>query len=452
MKTEIVLGIKFDTVTHIALDLGIVFLFILIGGLFVAAEIALISLRDSASKQLTGKSGERVRSLISNPNRFLAAAQVGVTFCGFFSAALGTEQLGRFLIPELEKLGLSHNWANTLSLLLLTIVIAYISLVFGELVPKRLAIYRTEIIAVLSAPVIELMARAFRPIIILLSKSTDLIIKVFGIGKEEERPDISEAELLDLVSGHTALSNEERKIVEDVFNASDLKIHEVMVPRTKVDFLDVNTTIEEAKEKTFIHAHSRFPVVRGSNDEVIGFLLVRDLFDPSKSKSESETIWEQVRPILSLPGSKGVLQALSEMRSKRHQIAIVLDEYGGTDGIITLEDLVETLVGEIRDEYDVESDLVSTKTATGDVSVDGLMNIEDLFNETGIRIPDGPYETLSGFIMHRCGHIPDVMEKVRENGYELTVLSIVGKRVGEIVISNVGSNRSASHQDEASSN
>jgi len=420
---------------QIARDTSLVLVFILLAGLFVAAEISLLSLRESALKQIEGRAGERLRLLVSNPNRFLAAAQVGVTFCGFLSAALGSERLGRYLIPHLRQWGMSQSWANAISLVSLTLVISYLSLVFGELVPKKLALYRTEPIAIISAPVIDIIATIFRPIIIVLSRSTDTVIKIFGISKDEKRPTITESELMDMVSGHASLSVEEREIVEEVFNASDLKIHEVMVPRTKVDFLDASLSIEKAMKEVLKHSHSRFPVVRGSSDEVIGFLHARDLLDPEKVKNGEGLIWEITRPILSLPGSKGVLQALSEMRSKRSHIAIVLDEYGGTDGIVTMEDLVETMIGEIRDEYDHEEESMPSKTASGDYEVDALISLEDLHDETGISLPEGPYETVGGFVMHRLGRIPTVNDKVSENGYEITVRSIVGKRPGELLIS-----------------
>ena len=337
-------------------DIGIVLLFIGTAGIFVAAEIALISLRESQIRQLAGKGkrGDRVVALTKNPNGFLAAVQIGITFLGFLSAAFGAERLGRYISPVFEDLGLSEGVSKTLALISITIVIAYVSLVFGELVPKRLALYRTEIIALAVAQLIDFTAKVFRPVIWLLSKSTDAIVKIFGIGAKEIRNEISEAELAELVSGHTSLSDEEREIVEEVFAAGDLQLHEIMVPRTEVDFMDVGLSITDAVAVAIEHSHSRYPVTRGSTDEVIGFLHVRDLLNPKIHSSAGESILDLVRPVLNLPGSKGVLPALAEMRSKRSHIAVVLDEYGGTDGIITLEDLVECLIGDIHDEYDSE--------------------------------------------------------------------------------------------------
>jgi putative hemolysin len=418
-------------------DIGLVLLFIGVAGVFVAAEIALISLRESQIRQLEGKSkrGDRVVALTRNPNRFLAAAQVGITFLGFLSAAFGAERLGEYVSPVFEEWGLSKTVSETLALISITIVIAYISLVFGELVPKRLALYRTEIIALAVAPTIDLTAKIFRPAIWLLSKSTDTVVKIFGLSAKEIRSEISEAELVDLVSGHTSLSEEEREIVEEVFAAGDLQLHEIMVPRTEVDFMDVGLSITDAISVAIERSHSRYPVTRGSTDEVIGFLHVRDLLNPKVNSSAGETILDLVRPVLNLPGTKGVLPALAEMRSKRSHIAVVLDEYGGTDGIVTLEDLVECLIGDIHDEYDSEDTEVTPQARTGEFEIDSLISLEDLYDETGIVLPEGPYETVGGLVMDHLGRIPDPHDVITINKVRITVLTLEGKRAGQLLIS-----------------
>ena len=421
----------YELLKSIAIVLGLIGL----GSFFVAAEIALISLRDSQVKQISlrGKRGAKVAFLTKNPNRFLAAVQIGVTLCGFLSAALGAEQLGKFVIPELVAAGISQNSSEVISLVGITLVIAYISLVFGELVPKRVALFKAEPIALASSTIIDLVAKLFAPIIWLLSHSTNLIVRIFGIDAKTIKEQISEAELMDLLSGHSDLTEEERDIVEEVFNASDRMIHEVMVPRTEVDFLDASLPISQARKIAVDLAHSRYPVIRGTSDEVIGFLHVRDLLNPKLDDSEI-TIIELVRSIQFLPGTKGVLPALTEMRSKRQHIAIVLDEYGGTDGIVTLENLVECLIGEIHDEYDSHEGDVEIQPRTGDIEIDGLISLEELQETAGITLPEGPYETVSGFIMHFLGRIAVEHDVIRVNGARFTILSMNGKRVGQILI------------------
>ena len=417
-------------------DLAVVGALILTAALFVAAEIALISLRDSQVWQLAlrGKRGARVAKLTENPNRFLACAQVGVTVCGFLSAALGAQRLGEYVIPWLKDLGLSDNASTTISIIGVTLVIAYFSLVFGELVPKRLAIFRSEEISMASAGVIDVMAKIFRPIIWLLSHSTDFVMRAFGVDPKEQRSAMSEEELLDLVAGHAALTAEERDIVEEVFNASERQVHEVMVPRTEVDFMDASLSVAKAIELAVDKAHSRYPVIRGSSDEVLGFIHVRDLLDTSLA-SKTNKIIELVRSIMFLPGTKGVLPALTEMRLQGQHVAIVLDEYGGTDGIVTLEDLVECLIGDIRDEYDEVEAAITFEPHNGDFEVDGLISIEDLIDRAELEIPDGPYETASGLVMHHLGRIPREGDLVSLNNLRITVLSIEGKRAGALLIS-----------------
>ena len=415
----------------IAIVLGLIAL----GGIFAAAEIALISLRESQVKQIAvkGKRGARVFKLSKNPNRFLAAVQVGITLCGFLSAALGAEQLGKYVIPELEGVGISSQYSEIISIVAITLVIAYISLVFGELVPKRLALYKSESIALATASTLDFVATIFRPIIWLLSHSTDLILKIFGINSKMQQNQISEVELMELVSGHADLTKEEREIVEEVFNASDRLIHEIMVPRTEVDFLDASLSISQARKMAVELAHSRYPVVRGSSDEVIGFLHVRDLLNPKLDDAQI-TIMELIRNILFLPGTKGVLPALTEMQTKRQHIAIVLDEYGGTDGIVTLENLVECLIGEIHDEYDPHEADKTFEKRTGDIELDGLISLEELQEVSGISLPEGPYETLSGFAMHYLGRIAQANDVIKINGARFTIISMNGKRVGQILL------------------
>ena len=416
--------------------IALVIFLILLGALFVAAEIALISLRESQVRQvaLRGRRGAKVAKLHSNPNRLLAAVQVGVTLSGFLSAALGAEKLGQFVIPWLEEQGMRHSVANTTSLVGLTLIIAYISLVFGELAPKKLALFRSESIAMWSAGFIDIIANVFRPVIWFLSKSTDLVVRLFGIDPKEAREQMSEEELLDLVTGHAALTDEERDIVEEVFNASERQVHELMVPRTEVDFIDGSLTISKAIALAAEKSHSRYPVVRGSSDEVIGFIHVRDLIDPALANSQAK-IQELTRNIMFLPGTKGVLPALTEMRAQRQHLAIVLDEYGGTDGIVTMEDLVECLIGDIRDEYDGDEQDLAASSRTGDFEVDGLMSLEDLSEQSGVDIPEGPYETISGYVMHFLGRIPVEGDLLNVNGIRITVLSMEGKRVGRLLIS-----------------
>ncbi len=414
----------------------LVLLFVLVGGVFAAAEIALVSLRESQLRSLgqQGGRGARVAALAQNPNRFLAAVQIGVTLAGFFSAAYGATTFADQLAPVIEGWGVSKGLAQTLALVAITLIVSYVALVLGELAPKRLGLQRSEAYALALAPGVDRVARIFRPLIWLLSHSTDLVVRILGGDPGAQREQISEEELRELVSSHDDLSEEERRIVEDVFEAGDRHLREVMLPRTEVDFLDAATPVFKAVAYAADRPHSRYPVIRGSADDVAGFVHVRDLFDP-KVAGRSVRVGELVREVSFLPGTKRLLSALTDMRRQGAHLAIVVDEYGGTDGIVTLEDLVEELIGDIRDEYDERA---ASKVAghPGDpIDVDGLLNLEDFAELTGVELADGPYETVAGYVMARLGQLPmpgDRVEVAEAPGHRLLVVGLDGRRVARL--------------------
>jgi putative hemolysin len=420
--------------THTFVNAGLVLLFILIGGFFAASEIALVSLRESQVRSIgqRGKRGERVARLAEDPNRFLSAVQIGVTFAGFLSAAFGATSFADDLRPKFVERGLSEGLADALSLLLVTIAISYFSLVLGELAPKRIALQRAEGTSIALAPVVDRIAVLFRPVIWLLSISTNAVVRLAGGDPTSRRDAISEEELRDLVAGHEMLSLEERQIVEDVFEAGDRQLREVMIPRTEVDFIEARTPVYKAATAAASSPHSRYPVVDGSHDNVVGFVHIRDLLAPDVV-GRSVRVEDIARDVMFLPSTKRVLAALSEMRREGHHMAIVLDEYGGTFGIVTLEDLVEELVGDIRDEYDVEEP-VREPLAKGAVDVDGLLNLDDFAEITGLALPDGPYETVAGYLMFALGRLPQVGDSVTLEGHTLTVSELDGRRIARVVV------------------
>ena len=418
------------------LSIGVVLVFILIGGFFAAAEIALISLRDSQVKAMAGQSkrGRRVKSLHDHPNRFLSAVQVGVTLAGFLSAAFGASTLADDVAPVLEGWGMTTAVADVTALVGITLVIAYFSLVLGELAPKRLALQRAEGLSLFVAPVIDALATISRPLIWLLSRSTDIVVRLAGGDPAASREAMTEEELRHLVAGHAELDDEERLILDEVFTANDRALREIMVPRTEVDFLDASTPVFKAIRDVATMPHSRYPVIRGSADDVAGFVHVRDLYDPSLS-GRSVRVGEIAREVMMLPWTNRVLTALSEMRAKGQHLAIVVDEYGGTAGIVAFEDLVEELVGDIRDEYDVDEP--ETTRLGESIEVDGLLNIDDFAEETGVTLPEGPYETAAGFVMSRLGHVPRLGERVAVAGHQLEVVELDGRRASRIRVTPV---------------
>jgi putative hemolysin len=413
--------------------------FLLVGGFFSGSEIALVSLREGQIKALAqrGRRGQKVAELASDPNRFLAAVQIGVTFAGFLSAAFGASAFADDLAPVLRGWGLgdanrtssAQDAAYWVAFIVVTLVITYLSLVISELAPKRIALQRAEGLALAVAPTLDRVARASRPLIWLLSKSTDLVVRALGGDPGASRDAISEEELRDIVAAHETLGREERQLIEDVFEAAEQQLHEVMVPRTEVDFLDASMPVYKAVKLSSSNPHSRYPVIRGSQDQVIGFVHVRDLFAPDNA-GQTVRIGEIAREVKMMPGTKNVLAAMSEMRREGHHLAIVVDEYGGTDGIVTLEDLVEEIIGEIHDEYDVTEE--PSRLLDGVVEVDGLLNLEDFEDRTGLELPEGPYETVAGFVINELGRLPEVEESIVALGRRFTVTELDGRRIARV--------------------
>ena len=414
------------------LDLVLVAVFILVGGVFAATEIALVSLRESQAKAIgeKGRRGARVSRLMSDPNRFLAAVQVGVTLAGFLSAAFGAARLAVPVSDGLVDAGMSERLSDTVALILVTLLISYFSLVFSELAPKRLGLQRAEKVSLLFAPSLDRVAIAFRPVIWLLSRSTDVVVRLLGGDPNSQREAISEDELRDLVAQHESLTKDERKLIDDVFAAGERQLREVMLPRTEVAFLEASMPLSRAMKMTNDAPHSRYPVAGSSQDDVVGFLHIRDLMVPA-AKARGMKVGDVTRDVKLLPGTKKVLPALSEMRREGHHLAVVVDEYGGTAGIVTLEDLIEEVIGDIRDEYDAEGD-DPLRVVGGDIEADGLLNLDEVEEQTGVRLPDGPYETLAGFVMARLGHVPRVGEAVEVDGHRLTVAKMDNRRIERV--------------------
>jgi putative hemolysin len=410
----------------------------------VASEMALVSLREGQVRVLAerGGRGRRVQQLVEDPNRFLSAVQLGVTLTAILSSAFGAVTLSRNLADGLRSSGLSGPWPGVLGFVIVTLAITYIQLVLGELAPKRLALQRAEGTAQMVSPFIDWVARLSRPFIWLLSQSTNVIVRVLGGDPSVGREAITEEELRDLVTAHESLSRDERQLIDEVFAAGDRQIREVIVPRTEVEFLDAGMTVSRAAKNAAATPYSRFPVVRGSHDEVVGFVHVKDLLSPPVSSRRSMKVGDLAREVALLPATKRILPALSQMRADGQHLAVVVDEYGGTAGIVTLEDLIEELIGDIRDEYDVEV-AEPRRLRSGDIELDGLCNRDDFADETSLELPEGPFETVAGYVMATLGRVPRSGDVVELPGGRLKVREMDGRRVARVLLTPLASEEEA---------
>lgn len=430
----------------VLVNIALVLLFVIIGGVFAGTEMAIVNLRESQIDQLeeSGERGAATARLVRDPNLFLSAVQIGVTVAGFFSSAYGASTIAPSLAPVLEGLGLSSGAAGTAALIVMTLIIAYLSLVLGELVPKRLAMQNAMALAKVVGPPLYVFGRLMRPVIWLLSVSTNLVVRLLGGDPHANREAVSSEEIRAMVRDSDALEEAESRVLADVFDASERTVAEVMRPRHQVDFLDGAMTVGEARRLIRSSGHSRYPVTGEDLDDVLGFVHVRDLLHAEDDAVT--TLAAIVRPIEHLPGTVAVLSALNRMRARAQQIAVVIDEYGGTDGIVTLEDLLEELVGEIYDEFDQAGATVTgEQAAVIEGEIDGGLILQEFEATTGIELPDtGGYETVGGFVMARLGRIAEVGDEVQVEGGHLTVTAMDERRVATVHLS-----RDPAAEDEA---
>jgi putative hemolysin len=422
-------------------DVALVLAFVVVGGLFAAAEMALVSLRPGQVSRIAqqGRRGRQIARLVEDPNRFLSAVQIGVTLAGFFSASVGAVTLAEPVSAALTGVGVPARFASSLALVAVTVVVAYVSLVLGELAPKRIALQRAEGVARISAAPVEALARLARPLIWLLGRSSDLVVRLAGGDPRQGREVVTEEELRDLVAQNEELTLDERRLIAEVLDAGDRPIREVMIPRLDVSALQVDLTVPEAVRATSDKPWSRYPVVDGGLDDVVGFVHLRDLLT---APDPTVHVGSLARPLLRLPDSRRALPALAEMRRVGAHLAVVMDEYGGSAGIVTLEDLIEELVGDITDEFDVDVDGGAGDDDADDAGpprlptepVEAQLRLDEFADATGVTLPPGPYDTAAGWVVRELGRIPQrgdaaVMWDDRLGQVRLVVDRMRGRRV-----------------------
>lgn len=409
-------------------NIALVIVFVLVGGVFAATEMALVTLRESQINTIAarGRRGSKVASLARNPNTFLSAVQIGVTVAGFASAAYGATSIAPSVVPLLMHWGLSEQFAATTATIALTLLIAYLSLVLGELVPKRLAIQRNAEFAYAVAPVLDGFATVVRPVIWLLSVSTNALVRLLGGDPHKTVDELSEEEFRDIVATQQGIPDDERRILDDVLSLRGRQISEVMRPRPEVVALDEAATIADAVAQVKDLPFSRYPVADKSIDDIVGFVHVRDLLEAA-AVDPARPLVSLMRPICYLPSTARVLPTLTRMRADGHHIGVVVDEYGGTDGIVTLEDVVEEVVGEIFDEYDTAAD----PTTAGGI-VDGRLNRQDFEEATGLVLPQGASDTIAGFVTERLGRLAAVGDAIDVPGATIQVTSLDRRRIAGV--------------------
>jgi putative hemolysin len=411
------------------LEIGLVLLLVVINAAFAGSEVALISLREGQLRRLEqeGEQGRLVARLASDPNQFLSTIQIGITLAGFLASAAAAVSLAQPLVPLLGFLGRA---AEPVAVVLVTMVLTYLTLVVGELAPKRIALQRPERWARRAARPLAVVTALTRPAVWLLSKSTDLLVRLAGADPGRQREEVTEEEVRDMIATGAVFRPEQRRILAETIEIGERRLSDVLVPRRDVVAIPAEAAVQEAIQTLLQSTHGRAPVYRGDLDDVLGLVTLQDLV------GAEGLVADCVRPVLALPESLGVLEALRRLQAARGQLAIVLNEYGGTDGIITVEDLLEELVGEIYDEFDPDVRGVQHRP-DGSMVVRGAFPVHDL-PDLGVSLPEGSYATVAGLILERLGRIPAEGDAVQVDRWRLEVLAMDRNAISRVRLVPVG--------------
>ncbi|MGA3057347.1 MAG: hemolysin family protein [Candidatus Limnocylindrales bacterium] len=425
------------------IELLVILLLVLVEAVFVAAEIALITIRRSRVEQLIdeGRRGaHRLRRLTEDPGRLLAVVQIAVTFVGFLSSAYAAVNLTTRLEGLFVHVVVLDQVAGAAALVVVTTLLALFFIVFGELVPKTLALAHTDRYAIVLAGPVEVLGRILGPVVSVLTWVTRVIAGGFG-ADVQTRAQISTEELKLIVERggeEGILEAEEEQMISAVIGLGDRRVHEVMVPRTDMSALPVTATLDEAIDTIIAEGHSRIPVFEATIDKVVGILYAKDLLPFLKGEDKRPNLRTLLRQPLFVPESMSIDDLLHQLQRRKVHIAIVLDEYGGTAGLVTIEDLLEEIVGEIQDEYDVEEPM-TVKISDDEARVDGRASVEDLAELFDFDLEEledyEEYDTVGGLVYHRIGGVPQPGDKVEldAQALTLTVESTDGNRVGKVL-------------------
>jgi putative hemolysin len=423
-------------------ELGLIAVLVLLNGIFSATEIALVTLRRSRIQQLIDEGNRgavRVMHLKTNPGRFLAVIQIGINFLGFLASAFAAVSLVDGAADVLAQFGPLANAAQGIALVLVTILLTLFTIVFGELVPKQIGLAHAERVTLSTARLMEFLGALLGPLVGGLTLVTRYVSRLFRADvPADERISSEELRLIIEQGGEQGiLEAEEEQMIHAVIELGDQRVHEVMVPRTSMVSLAADATIGDAIDSIVSEGHSRIPVFEGSIDEIVGMVYAKDLLPFLKANApDPPPLRSLLRTPVFVPESMSVDDLLHELQRRKVHIAIVLDEYGGTAGLVTIEDLLEEIVGEIQDEYDEEEPMI-VRLSDDEARVDGRAAVDDLAElfETPVPLEDeDEYDTVGGLIYHRIGGVPKPGDQVSLDGLTLTVESTDGRRVSKVLV------------------
>lgn len=418
----------------------LILVLIVLNGFLAAAEIALVSARRAVIKmeaESGSKSAQTVLRLTEDPSRFMAAIQIGITLVGFGASATAAVTLADPVADWLSSLGLPwvSRAAAGLAVFFVTLLISYVTLVVGELAPKRLGLQRAESVAKVVAGPISLLQAAAAPLIWILTRSTDIVARLLGVRPGCGRPGVTEEEIKLLVTEQGTLLPDEKRMIHEIFELGDMVAKEIMVPRVDMRMLEDTVSVGEAIEVFKESGFSRLPVFAGDADTVVGIAMLKDLVGPVSAGMMDERVGRFVRPAVFVPETKSILVMLKDMQAAHNHLAIVVDEYGGTAGLVTIEDIVEEIIGEVVDEFDRERRYITT-VSPDEWMIDGLLSVHEANETLGWDLPGSDeYETVAGWLLVELGHIPAGGETVRYGDLTFSVDAVRRRRIARLRVS-----------------
>lgn len=418
-------------------EIILIFILIMANAFFAASEIALVTMRSTRVKQLVkegNRSAKAIQKLVKDPSRLLATIQIGVTLAGFMASAAAAVSLSNIFADFLQEIPVIGAYAEGLAVTLITVIISYFTLVLGELAPKRIAMQKAEKISLVVARPIDMLSRITKPFIVFLTWSTNGVVKLFGGESKPNEPKLSEEELRLMVSEQGTLNEEEKEMIQGIFEFGDTVAKEVMIPRTEMVALNCEDSIEQALEKVVATGYSRYPVFEKNIDNIIGIVTLKDLLHYIKGEHGKAKLKEIGREVYFIPETKNVLDLLKELQARRMHMAIVLDEYGGTAGLVTIEDLIEEIVGEINDEYNSQPTPIQVLN-NNQAIFHGRVNVEDVNDTLNIDLPaEEDYDTIAGLIFHYLGTKPRVKDKLILSNAVIEVVEMERNRIKKVKV------------------
>lgn len=430
----------------IILQIVILFALIFVNAFFSMSEMAIVTLNDNKIDKMAAdgnKKAKQIKKLTESTSSFLSTIQIGVTLAGFLTSATAAQSFAGMLTNAIAKTAIVNviplGLISGFSTVVITLVMSYFSLVLGELVPKKIAMNKPEKMAFMAAPILTFVAKVTKPIVKFLALSTNGVLRLMGIDPRADEEVVTEEEIrmmVDVGGEKGVIEDTQIEMINNIFEFDDIDVADIMTHRTDMVCIDDDEPLSEAVKLSIENGFSRIPVYEEDPDDIVGVVYIKDFLKyVGTTLPKTKTVKDMMRPAYYVPETKRCGELFTEMTEKRVQMAVVVDEYGGTAGIVTLEDLLESIVGNIQDEYDQEDEEISIINDTT-FEIDGITDIEEVEEHIGKTLPEGDYDTIGGYIISVLGFLPEdgQMNEVQFENVKFTVLNVEERRIGKVKV------------------